>query len=80
MLMDAWAGKEDGDLLPSSGMVVSPAANLAKAETDTGGVLANGSKAASFLREIQKKRMRTLQEAPPPRTLQISCIGSEKCV
>jgi hypothetical protein len=36
MLMDAWAGKEDGDLLPSSGIVVSPAANLRKAATDTG--------------------------------------------
>lgn len=34
--MDALTGKEDGDLLPSSGMVVSRAANLAKAETDTG--------------------------------------------
>ncbi len=33
------------------------------------GVLANGSKAASLLRESQKKRMRTLREAPPPRTL-----------
>jgi len=34
--MDAETGKEDGDLLPSSGMVVSPAANLANSETDTG--------------------------------------------
>jgi hypothetical protein len=34
--MNAETGKEDGDLLPSSGMLVSPAANLAKAETDTG--------------------------------------------